>query len=585
MLLTILANNLMPNTPVQFRAPVYSKYERRDVIDYGVGAQNLLLTTLAVTAAPFTPVLFEQLRAPAPLAAYASDQYRVNTLLLSATPASNHDWPNPVARSSALQFWTYGTLPYFQTAVPPFSQTDWQNPASRKTAQDFAYQGTLLLPVLVSGFPFSQTDWQNPVPRRTGQDWSYSTIAYALLVQPAPFVPYDFGNPVSRKGITQDWDYGLLPYFQTAVPPFSKTDWPNPATRQYGQDFNYQGTILQPTPAAVQFRAPVLSNYERVRAAEQPEPPPNLLLSTLVPPTGPEPFYQLDWQNPTTRKSATQDFVYNATRFLPVTAGPAPFFNADWQNPWSKVGAHAAELYTTAFILASTTAPFAQYDWPNPTTRRSQTQDHEYNATWFLPVTVTPRPFNQYDWQNPTTRKSAVQDHVVNLTWILPAGTVLAPFAQHVWDNPTWPFRGAEHTLSTAAIAPYQIVFPVLPDNPTVQKGRVSDWQYGTVLLYLPVVQGPPFYQLDWQNPTTRKSATQDWRYTTLPSQRTDAKTFSQYDWPNPQPWKNIGWNAWPMANGLVPNPPPPPPPATGRPRRVNLGLSMMMLGGRIPPS
>ena len=256
---------------------------------------NLLVTTLAVVAAPFVPVEQavsralevqqpQQLGSPYALIGNAGEK-----------PFALTDWPTPPARPTqpAANFNSPLALLFEEK---PFAQTDWPNPFVPSGQPPG--QIPISIALTFEEQPFSQTDWPNPqieVPQQPFQRGSW--VAVYEEAGEKPFLQSDWITPPAIK-IQQPVQVGsLLPHFGTEEKPFHQDDWPNPQVELTQEP--RQGPI--PLPLA---EAPV-----------QP------------------PFFQTDWPNPTLARKVQTPFQVGSPIALIGEAGERPFFQTDWPNP------------------------------------------------------------------------------------------------------------------------------------------------------------------------------------------------------------------------------------------------------------
>jgi len=160
------------------------------------------------------------------------------------------------------------------------------------------------------------------------------------------------------------------------MPVGRQLDWPNPVTFKRslsGMEWEHNHYVDRPeyllTSPKHDWQNPTLRKY-----VQQPQPLPNLLLSTLF--TVPAaPFRQLDWPNPTNAKPRIQG---------------EPVANL---------------LLSTLYVVP--VAPFEQSEWPNPTLRKYvQTPQPLPNLLTTLYAPAPPFPVGrQLDFQNPVRAK------------------------------------------------------------------------------------------------------------------------------------------------------------------------------------
>lgn len=266
-----------------FRQPLVAPPSRKKAADQSFRAPNLLLTTLAVVAAaPFFGRTMDNPVVRKPAAQQSVNLGRSALILPQLMPVGRQqDFPNPVVAKRAAQ--------------PPMPQ------------------GNLLVTTLVpavAGFPVGrQQDFPNPVVRKHLLRVNIHRSSYdppAPEVPPEPFPigrQQDFPNPVTYRRTLAGMEFEHNHYVDR--PDYLLTslrhDWPNPTLRKYVQ---------------------------------QPQPLPNLLLSTLyVVPI--KPFEQSEWPNPTLRKYAQQP--QPLPNLLTTLYAPAPPFPVgrmqDFPNP------------------------------------------------------------------------------------------------------------------------------------------------------------------------------------------------------------------------------------------------------------
>lgn len=334
---------------------------------------------------------------------------------------------------------------------------------------------------------------------------------------------------------------------------------------------------LAPKPTAMQILAP---------------DPPNLLMSTLAPPSTAPPFKQTDWtlplQKPTMRPSyyarpssaapavaiplpisagaifdvpwrvrssfSLQTFVKPLDAFLvPAVVGVQPFLETEWPLPLGKAAHPSLRMFTSHqnVNLANQDAlPFRQNEWVNPTGKPFALENRTYLDPLNL-VLVNQDRFFGGNGQPPTYPTDPVplgKSYPVGLrTWTQSLNTLLlTTFVQVPAQNVDWAIPQAKpfpllHRFHTS----YYVLDDSAPFVQTqwpIPTGQVASSELRTftdrLRLTLASADVLPFKQTDWRNPLAVPSARDLRTFTKTVSTLLiglDALPFRQNDWPNPQ--------------------------------------------------
>lgn len=272
-------------TPTMFRQPTFANLPRRLAPQVALVATNLLLTTLAVTAAdPFTPAntsLPERVAPQSYTAALEPAQpARFSLETLAQNPFTHSEWPNPIARPVVTEGMTGAKTAESVVVGDPFIVTEWPNPILRVPAPG-GWTGNKTADAVLVDQPFTQIEWTNPVSlTRPVAPRFHRYAGEPVASGPSPFTQVDWPNPapVSRwPFIAPAVDLLTTTLAPAPGPPFTQTDWPNPILRGPVSQQN-AGRELEPWPfAQTEWPNPVVR-----RAAQPSREPGNLLETTLA---------------------------------------------------------------------------------------------------------------------------------------------------------------------------------------------------------------------------------------------------------------------------------------------------------------
>lgn len=256
-------------------------------------------------------------------------------------------------------------------------------------------------------------DWPNPPrPKQAITADPPNLLLTVLRVSAAPFYQIEWPNPQRQRYSLQADSFSSLLVGPLAVP-FSYTDWPLPQqvrqpqeNRGFTRGANVQ-LLGQDRFFGAAGQTPVYDypNPQRTRYPVQPEPPPNVVLTTVIVLA---PFYQVDWPNPQAVRQpqdnrgwvrAANVQLIGQDRFF-AAAGQAPVY--DYQNPQRPRGPAQADCQSS-ILVGLFARPFYQTDWPLPQRLRYPVQSEPPPNLLMTVSYVAVYPFALLEWPNPQT--------------------------------------------------------------------------------------------------------------------------------------------------------------------------------------
>jgi len=262
------------------------------------------------------------------------------------------------------------------------------------------------------------------------------------------------------------------------------------------------------------FRQPLVLPRAKTPAAQQPDIPRNLLLTTLAAVVAVAPFVNRDQPNPTRRVAAAQQET-SLGRLPTMPSMRIPGARELPQPPAARRVTQVEitpNLLTTTLRPATQTIPFRAIDQPNPTVRlRAALQPTHARSSYDAgPPVGGPMPVGRLlDQPNPLQwRHMRGQEFVAAVYTQRPIDLLLLP--QRDFQNPVLARRVQQPqlypnllttTLRAAQVAPFK---QTDQPNPTLAK-RINRGEQAQVLplttLYVPPQAFPPGLQRDFPNP------------------------------------------------------------------------------------
>lgn len=262
------------------------------------------------------------------------------------------------------------------------------------------------------------------------------------------------------------------------------------------------------------FRQPLVLPRAKTPAAQQPDIPRTLLLTTLAAVVAVAPFVNRDQPNPTRRVAAAQQET-SLGRLPTMPSMRIPGARELPQPPAARRVTQVEitpNLLTTTLRPATQTIPFRAIDQPNPTVRlRAALQPTHARSSYDAgPPVGGPMPVGRLlDQPNPLQwRHMRGQEFVAAVYTQRPIDLLLLP--QRDFQNPVLARRVQQPqlypnllttTLRAAQVAPFK---QTDQPNPTLAK-RINRGEQAQVLplttLYVPPQAFPPGLQRDFPNP------------------------------------------------------------------------------------
>jgi len=416
---------------------------------------NIGLNTVVVTANPFAQYDWPLTRAPWRLDQTWTQSYDPNlvgqdamlvgeqsyTLAPSQVPPEQvqlHSWS-----------WSYNLSLVGKDRLPTGEQTTDLAPAQKPYEQtqlhswQWSYNLNLVGKDQLSvGEQFTELPPRDPREVRT---WSWSYNLNLIAQDRLPTGEQIWDRPILPIPPAQTWID--VPKYNLIAKPFLQTDWPNP-TPPYRIEqtwaYAYNQNLIAQDKLPTGEQTSELPPKDFLRLLQTWIQQTNLALLT-APPDIHAQARQLDWPlprgaEPDWRRS--WEWAYNKNL---VAQDQLPFRQRDW--PLTPAPSQAVQTWIdqTKILLAAVQNPFVQTDWPVPQAPRGAIQTWT-NSYLLNLVGQDQLPNRQQDW--PLT---PAQGRSVDLaTWINRVQFQLfKPFAQTDWPNPT-PFA-RDPTLATIA--------------------------------------------------------------------------------------------------------------------------------------
>lgn len=499
------------------RAPLYARILPAISILAATFATNLLLTTLAPVAAPFSQDVWP---VPTPVAVRRFEQAPPNLLLTTLAsidrPFVKTDWPiqPPPARlrtdpvDNILVTLPPGSLPPGQKAWPelqPLRQLTTSIPAN--------LFGTLLAPTTA---PFAQDDW--PIPLKVVSLRPSEATRNLLLTLPPGSLPPSSGLKTEVQAASRPLSINLGPnllstlFAPTGEAPFRQNDWPRipPPTNRIAPKHSAYRLSFGPPDIGAPFNRsdwPIQPKLNLLRPADSTAnvllrlPPPNIgplpfnqylwpkleklpdiwgELAYLNLSLGTLPFRQTNWPiQPLLPRLRPADAWSNVTAFLPAPAVPLPFNASNWPiQPKLPTLRPADAIPDLLLRLPPGSLPFGLSNWPiQPPLRLLRPAEAWSNVTAFLPAPAVPLPFNESDWPiQPKLAQLRPADATRNVLLNLPPGALA--FNQSNWPNIQRPDQDISafetRNLLVTTLAPTeqpfnQDIWPIQPKLPTLR--------------------------------------------------------------------------------------------------------------------
>lgn len=326
------------------------------------------------------------------------------------------------------------------------------------------------------------------------------------------------------------------------------------------------------------FRQPLVIPRAKTPAAQQPDIPRNLLLTTLAAVVAIAPFVNRDQPNPTRRAAAAQQET-SLGRLPSSIPPPPPFVIEDQPRPTTRLpyAFHESSQGRLPTMPSMRIPGARELPQPPPARRVAQVELTPNLLTTTLRAAAQTIPFRALDQPNPTVRlRAALQptharssyDPGAPAAQPMPVGRLLDQPNPLQWRH----MRGQEFVAAVYTQRPIDVLLLPQRDfqNPTLARRVQQPQLYPNLLTStLRVIPAAPFKQLDHPNPTlarriNRGEQAQVLPLTTLYVPPQALPIGLQRDFPNPLPIKlrdvHFQFDGTPLPNSL---PPPVTPPVT----------------------
>jgi len=312
----------------------------------------------------------------------------------------------------------------------------------------------------------NQYNWPNPLQKGVGKDWIFAT---QIDIQPSPFVPVTFNNPLIKTKINSDWIQSRPQFYQDSIQQ-NQYNWPNPLIKKAGKDWIFSRKLeAQETPFV-----PVIFNNSLVKARIREDwiqrRPQNY--------TDSQPFNQFNWPNPSPKWKL----------IVTIDSGPQedstfPVNVLEWRNPLFNNNPFTKNKFWSNNNLQDTLTPVVAPPF-TPIIFNNPRKNREIDKTWiFIPTNevVVVFPVGERIYFNPQVKKRIRQD------WYLAKPQYYVeptqPISQRDWPNPRHKARLLVNTfiINKPAVPPpiHKSFYSVIDlGMPPLKRTYHHDWKF-----------------------------------------------------------------------------------------------------------